>query len=282
MEEPVKIIKGEYYKTGDKKRIKGKAGKKTIAFDFDETIGHFKHLKMIYQCFNSLSQHELNALLDIFPEFFRPGIMAIMEFLAKKKKSGYVCKLCIYTNNQSNGDWVQMVANYIQTKTKCDNLFDDIIKAFKQGNKIIEMRRTTRSKTYADYVSCIMLPEDTIETCFIDDKYFEKMLGDRVYYILPNAYYHKLSKVTMIKRIMSCSAFKYFPQLEMKLVNKLSDNEYANDGLTFEQEIAITKKIMYYVREYLYYPKLPSANTTRRKSKHKHRFTHKIDLNHDL
>lgn len=257
MDVPVKLIKGNYYK-----RRVGKVRKKTIAFDFDETIGHFKHLKMIYHCIDSLTQYEFNMLLDMYPEFFRPGIMSIMEFLASKKKTGDLCKLCIYTNNQCNGDWVQMVANYIQTKVEYPGLFDDIIKAFKQGNKIIEMRRTTKSKTYSDYVSCIMLPEDTVETCFIDDKYYEKMFGDRVYYIWPKAYYHRLSKATMIKRIMSSPL--RFKTMESNLVHCIEENLHKGDS-QIEKEIAISKKIMFLVREYLYYPKLPTANTTRRR-----------------
>jgi hypothetical protein len=79
MNDNVKLIKGEYY--NGKRR---KARKKTIVFDLDETIGHFKHLKILYQCINP-SQQEFNMLLDIYPEFLRPGIMSIMELLADKK-----------------------------------------------------------------------------------------------------------------------------------------------------------------------------------------------------
>ena len=254
----VKLIKGEYY-NGKRRKVR----KKTIVFDLDETIGHFKQLKIIYQCINP-SQQEFNMLLDIYPEFMRPGIMSIMEMLADKKRSGDLCKLSIYTNNQYDGNWVQMIVNYIETKVGLKGLFDDIIKAFKQNNKIIEMRRTTRSKTYSDYISCIMLPEDIVETCFIDDKLFEKMCGDKVYYILPKPYYHRMSKEGIIRRIMlSASPFKYYSDIETRLLETMSENVHKGTS-QLDAEIAITKRIMYLVREYLYYPKLPATHKTRR------------------
>jgi len=256
-EEGVRLIKGNYYYQNKRRKVR----KKTIVFDLDETIGHFKHLKMLYQCINP-SQQEFNVLLDLYPEFMRPGIMSIIEMLAEKKRNGDLCKLSIYTNNQYDGNWVHMIVNYIETKVEYKGLFDDIIKAFKQNNKVIEMRRTTRSKTYSDYISCIMLPEDVVETCFIDDKLFEKMCGDKVYYILPKPYYHRMSKMAMIRRLMM-SQFKYYPDIETRLLDSMTENVHKGAS-QLEAELAITKRIMYLVREYLYYPKLPIIHKTRR------------------
>ncbi len=269
-EEDVRLIKGNYYTTNKRRKVR----KKTIVFDLDETIGHFKHLRLLAQCINPC-QPEFNVLMDLYPEFLRPGIMSIFEMLADKKRNNDLCKLLIYTNNQIVGNWVQMIVNYIETKVKFKGLFDDIIKAFKQNNKVIEVRRTTRSKTYSDYISCIMLPEDIVETCFIDDKLYEKMCGDKVYYIIPKPYYHRLSKANIIRRIMMASQFKYYPDIETQLLDTLTENAHKGE-LQLEAELAITKRIMYLVREYLYYPKLPSASTTRRKSKNKHCSTLKL------
>lgn len=264
----VKLMKGNYYYQNKRRKVR----KKTIVFDLDETIGHFKHLKQLYQCIHSTSQQEFNTLLDLYPEFLRPGIMSIFELLAEKKRSGDLCKLLIYTNNQYEANWVHNIVNYIETKLKYKGLFDDIIKAFKQNNKVIEIRRTTRSKTYMDYISCLMLPEDTVETCFIDDKHYDRMCGDKVYYILPKAYYHRMSKMGIVKRIMSpASPFKYYPELEYRLMEALTENMHKGNYVSrldaskeLEKELAVTKKIMYLVREYLYYPKLPVINKTRR------------------
>ena len=251
----VRVIKGEYY------NIKQKyVRKKVIVFDLDETIGHFFHLQIIHKCFNrELTQEEFNQLLDLFPEFFRPGIITIFELLLNKKKKNNLYKLYIYTNNQNNGEWVQMIVNYIQTKLKSHSLFDKIINAFKINNKIVELKRTSHIKQYSDFIQCTMLPEEIIETCFIDNTYYDKMCEDKIYYILPKSYYHSLKKQVMIQRIMGSS----FPEKEMLkkcLDSSLPENNHTS-GL---DEIAITKKIMYHVREFLYYPKIPRTNKTKR------------------
>jgi hypothetical protein len=251
----VKLITGDYYK---EKRAKQR--KKVIVFDLDETIGHFHHLNIIYKCLaevyqRELSQLEFNQLLDSFPEFFRPGILTIFDFLFSKKKDQSLFKLYIYTNNKCSENWAKMIATYIQSKvSKADiSLFDKIIGAFKIKNKVVELKRTTHSKTYSDFIKCTMLPESTIETCFIDNTYYEKMCDSKVYYILPKAYFHSLKKATMVQRVVTL-----FPIDKELLSSKLSENNHS----TVVNEVAITKKMMYLVREFLYYPKLPHTNKT--------------------
>lgn len=82
----VKLITGNYYK---EKRVR--TNKRVLVLDLDETIGHFHHLNLIYKCLvevlqRELTQEEFNQLLDLFPEFFRPGIMTIFDFLFDKKR----------------------------------------------------------------------------------------------------------------------------------------------------------------------------------------------------
>jgi len=62
---------------------------KVVVFDLDETLGSFGDLfllwtgiKHIHPEFDSFSE-----LLDIYPEFLRTGIFAILQFLSKKKKN---------------------------------------------------------------------------------------------------------------------------------------------------------------------------------------------------
>ena len=80
-ENAVRVVKGDYY-NHKRKHIK----KKVIVFDLDETIGNFSHLQTICKCLSQwlgrdLFQDEFNSLLDLFPEFFRPGIFTILDFL---------------------------------------------------------------------------------------------------------------------------------------------------------------------------------------------------------
>jgi hypothetical protein len=84
------------------------------------------------------------------------------------------------------------------------------------------------------------------------------MCGDRMYYILPKAYYHLLSKSVMIKRVST----KFGSELIEPLMKSVGENNYVSSV----NEGAVTKKIMYYVREFLYYPKLPRTNKTKRVS----------------
>ena len=256
----VKLITGDYYK-GNKRN---KANKRVIVFDLDETIGHFHHLHIIYKCLvevlkRELTQSEFNQLLDLFPEFFRPGILLIFDFLFSKKRDHSLFKLYIYTNNQCSEDWAKMIAYYIQSKVSADvALFDKIIGAFKIKNKVIELKRTSSAKTYSDFVKCAMLPENTVETCFIDNTYYEKMCESKVYYILPKAYFHSLKKAIMIQRTVSLFSTE---ELKDLLNSRLTENNRP----TTANEVSITKKIMYLVREFLYSPKYPHTNKTLRR-----------------
>ncbi len=254
----VKLVKRDYY-NHRRKHIR----KKVIVFDLDETIGHFSHLHPITKCLSKLFDRELyqdefNKLLDVFPEFFRPGILTVLEFLKIKKDKNNVFKIYIYTNNQCNPPWVNMIVNYIQRKLNAPNLFDKLICAFKIRNQIIELGRTCSAKTYSDFIKCTMLPEDIIETCFIDNTYHDKMCKDRVYYILPKSYYHTLKKETIIRRVLSI--FTSNNQLQKLLTDSLEENR----NISLVNEGAITKKIMYYVREFLYYPRYPHTHKTKR------------------
>jgi hypothetical protein len=270
-ENNVQLIKGSYYNKDNSGTnllaVKRKyVRKKVVVFDLDETIGHFSHLQAICKCLvewfgRELFQDEFNTMLDLFPEFFRPGIFTILDFLYNKKHKNELFKLYIYTNNQCNPPWVNMIVHYIERELGIATLFDKTICAFKIKNQVVEIKRTTGAKTYSDFIQCTMLPEDTVETCFIDNTYHDKMCGDRIYYILPKAYYHLLSKSVMVKRVVA----KFGSGLMNLLMKNVSENNYVSSV----NEGAITKKIMYYVREFLYYPKIPRTNKTKRVSSKK-------------
>ena len=257
-ENNVQLIKGDYYN-----RKRKHVRKKVVVFDLDETIGHFSQLQTICKCLcewfgRELFQDEFNSLLDLFPEFFRPGILTILDFLYQKKQKNDLFKLYIYTNNQCDPPWVDMIVRYIEKELSATSLFDKNICAFKIKNQRVELKRTTGAKTYSDFIQCTMLPEETVETCFIDNTYHDNMCGDRIYYILPKAYYHSLNKSTMVKRVSA----KFGSELLQSLMKSLGENNYVSSV----NEGAVTKKIMYYVREFLYYPKIPRTNKTKRNS----------------
>ena len=133
----IEVIIGEYFESQcgfPKENINMKA----IVFDLDETIGQFSNLKQLDNAFEvilrrPLKQEEFNELLDLYPEFLRPGIMTILEFLAHKKKANAFQKMYLYTNNQCGREWVHKIIKYMETKIQ-SQLFDDIICAFKIKN----------------------------------------------------------------------------------------------------------------------------------------------------
>ena len=257
------LIKGDHYNVQArcKKKTVLRNRKKVVVFDLDETIGHFHHLQIIVNCLEDafekeLDQSEFCKLLDLFPEFFRPGIFTVFDFLKTKKQDNLLHKVCIYTNNQvSRDNWVKSIVNYIESRVKSPALFDRIIHAFKIGGRIVEPGRTSNQKIYSDFIRCTMLPEESTEICFIDNTHYEKMCESKVYYIVPRAYFHTLSKSTMIRRALT--QYRH-PRLQDLLSFHLGENMRALS----EDEVAVTKKIMGLVREFFLYPKFPHVSKT--------------------
>jgi len=188
---------------------------KIVVFDLDETLGYFEELGMFWNGINSyiktkkiipnidLDQSFFNKLLDLYPEFIRPNIMLILNYLKKKKIETKCDKIIIYTNNQGPPDWGIMIKNYFDNKLKY-NLFDQIIGAFKINGKQIELCRTTNLKTHKDLIKCVKLPETT-KICFLDDVFHSEMKHPNVYYINIKPYIHGLSYDIIINRFLNSS-----------------------------------------------------------------------------
>ena len=83
---------------------------KVVVFDLDETLGYFVEFGIFWDSLKeyinqnnincNIDQHLFNKLLDLYPEFLRPNIITILQYLKKKKLSNKCSKLMIYTNNQ--------------------------------------------------------------------------------------------------------------------------------------------------------------------------------------
>jgi hypothetical protein len=273
-DEEIELYKGHHYRN-PVAQIKTKA----IVFDLDETIGQFSNLHEITNACEDmlrrpLKQMEFYELLNLYPEFLRPGILTILEFLDYKKRQGSLHKVYLYTNNQCGKEWVDQIVAYINMKIGAiKTLFDDVIYAFKIKNQIVDMRRTTNNKTHEDLIKCTMMKDDSTEICFIDDKKYTRMYGERVYYIQPRPYIHPLSKQDIISRFMENVPVSVAPFGKDVLHNALQAHcrIFPTDGKrNLASDIEITKKIMYYVREYLYFYKTGATP----KQTQKYRRTH--------
>jgi len=206
-EKYVQIYRGKLF------RKRGKPGRsKVVVFDLDETLGSFSDIESLWSGIHAFSKNRsdnqpvFSELMNLYPEFLRTGILSILSFLYDKKTVDESVKLFIYTNNQCPSPWTHMISQYLHMKVarpaSSVELFDQIVCAFKIGDRVVETLRTSHHKTYSDFIRCTMLPK-TFEICFLDNVHFSKMENDRVYYIQPRSYYHGLDYQTIMDRFVS-------------------------------------------------------------------------------
>ena len=184
---------------------------KIVVFDLDETLGYFVELGMFWDALKTYIKHKqinqpidqtlFNNVLDLYPEFLRPNIIEILNYLKDKKDKKHCHKLMIYTNNQGPIEWANYITNYFENKLHF-KIFDQIIAAFKVQGKRVELCRSTHLKTHADLIKCTKLPEET-QICFLDDVYYPDMSNDKIYYINVKPYVHDLDFNTMLNRFLS-------------------------------------------------------------------------------
>jgi len=272
--------------------------KKAVVFDLDETIGSFSDLAILCNYLEKLNiitiepaieitQPLFNELLDMYPEFLRYGMLIIFEYLKYKKKLGECYKIFIYTNNQHSKIWTTYITNYIDFKLNSVKLIDQTICAFKINNKIVEPLRTTMKKTYEDFIKCSLLSK-RVELAFIDDTYYDKMNTDQIYYIQPLPYYHYLTNSEIISRFMNVSVFHNITEMEKGIIqNELHNIFSIRNDLTYEDflinnkmtlthnNIYISKKIMYYVKDFFYLTKRKFKTKKHKPNQKLNRFTHK-------
>ena len=208
------------------------ASNKIVVFDLDETLGYFTQLCLIWESLCCCAKDRnisvefdesvFNKLLDLFPEYIRPNIESILEYL-KTKKTAKNCKnVMIYTNNQRQKFWVNLIKTYFEKKINYE-LFDQIICAFKINGKQVELCRSTHNKTHKDFIKCSKVPKNT-QICFIDDTYFPEMHNDEVYYIKIKPYTYHLSIETIVDRIIKSGLIdKLFHQEKDFCINFLKD-----------------------------------------------------------
>ncbi len=243
---------------------------KIVVFDLDETLGCFVELGIFWdslQKFHNrkLSDEEFFEVVNTFPEFLRPNILNILDYLVDKKKDKSCHKIMIYTNNQGPRSWAQKISLYFDHVVGA-KIFDQIIAAFKVRGKIVEVSRTRQDKSVEDLIRCTHIPKNT-EICFLDDQYHPLMEHDNVYYInikpyafsmpfeeMADRYYRKnglsIDKDDFIMKIVSHMKKYNYPVVEKSVVETHVDN-------------IISKKIITHLEEFF---KRTKKNTTRKKT----------------
>lgn len=233
---------------------------KIVVFDLDETLGYFMEFGMLWDAFKKylkyinsdihINQQLFNNLIDLYPEFLRPNIIEILNYIKKKKLQNKCDKLMIYTNNQGPEEWAKYIIKYFENKISF-KIFDQIIAAFKIEGKQVELCRTTHLKTHSDLIKCTKLPLNT-QICFLDDVFYPDMSNDNIYYINVKPYTYDLAFEDMIKRLLNSEAFVINNKKECKefILEFLKQYNYIfvekeKDALNID--VIVSKKILHHL-----------------------------------
>ena len=248
---------------------------KIVVFDLDETLGYFMELGMFWDALNEyiikqqinlpINQPLFNKVLDLFPEFLRPNILDILNYIKQKKLTNHCNKLMIYTNNQGSTEWVNYITTYFDEQINY-HIFDQIISAFKIRGKRVELCRTTHMKTHSDLIKCTKIPKNT-QICFLDDLFHPNMTNENVYYINLKPYTHDLDFNEMITRLLNsdildiedptyCRKFMldFMKQYHHIFVTKTKETQMIDQ--------IISKKILQHL--YTFFKIKPISNKTKR------------------
>jgi hypothetical protein len=271
-----------------------------VVFDMDETLGYFVEFGVFWDSLNTyiksrtpdghmaqrLGQHEFNQVLDLYPEFIRPNIISILNYL-KHKKSDKLCKgVMIYTNNQGPKEWAQFIKEYFEQTTSLPNLklFDQIICAFKVNGRQVEIGRTTHDKTYNDFIRCTKIPLNT-KICFLDDLYHPEMNNHNVYYIKLKPYVYNLTYDVMIQRFISSQIGKtliqdgdydYFSDFIKNEMNNFDFLYVTKNQQDYDIDKIITKKTMVHLQKFFSKKHLQPTTKSNRNQRNKKKKTAKL------
>lgn len=248
---------------------------KIVIFDLDETLGYFVEFGMFWDSLNkyifennfSEESIDFNTTLDLYPEFIRPNIIPILNYLKYKKHSKCCNKLLIYTNNQGGEFWSSKLIAYFEKKIKT-TLFDQIISAFKINGKRMEICRTSHDKTYHDLIKCSKIPLHA-EICYLDDTYFPKMSNKNVYYIHVKPYIHDLSFEEMITRYQDSGIGVSFIKKDFKdnMLKYMNNYLFTYTPKTHEEieiDKVVSKEIMIHLQHFFKHPISKNKKTKQR------------------
>ena len=243
---------------------------KIVVFDLDETLGCFIELGIFWDSLQkfhnrSLPDEEFFEVMNIFPEFLRPNILNILNYLMDKKKKKSCRKIMIYTNNQGPKSWARKISSYFDNRVGT-KIFDQIIAAFKVRGEIVEVSRTRQDKSVEDLIRCTHIPGNT-EICFLDDQYHPLMEHDNVYYINIKPYsfsmpfdemadrYHQKKGLSVSNEEFVRTMVSYMEKYNYPIVKKSLVESEVDD--------IVSKKIITHLEDFFNRTK---KNTTRRKT----------------
>jgi hypothetical protein len=154
----------------------------------------------------TLINKHFTQIMDLYPELLRPKILDVMRFLSRMKRVKRCSNVMIYTNNTGPISWANNIKNFFNAKARYE-VFDKVIGAFRRPNgEIVEVKRTTHDKTYADLVRCTNMM-GKFEVFFIDDRKHPGMHAENVYVIRVKPYSRHIPMQQFITRFKNSRIF---------------------------------------------------------------------------
>lgn len=236
---------------------------KIVVFDLDETLGYFTQFSIFWSILENylnpnyiLNENDFNKIFSLYPEYLRPNIFNILNFLKLKKITKSCSKILIYTNNNGSKLWSKFIINFFETKLKYSPFIDQIIAAFKINGKQIEIGRTTHKKTHNDLIRCTKLPNN-VEICYIDDNYYPEMINDNVFYINIKPYIYEIDFNILLNRFKSSNIYKILIKNEDEfliyfnnLLDKYNYKVLIKDPNEYEIDKILGKEILIHLQDF--------------------------------
>lgn len=207
--------------------------KKSIIIDFDNTIGYFSQIIYLINIIEKtysrkMNQVDINILLNIYKNSFRPKIFEILKFIHELKEKNIIHSLVLYTKN-NNKIFVKMVLTFIEeyilnSRDKKYNtpIFDDIVFA---------ETKTKMLKPLLEYKRIYYKNED-YHLCFIDNKNYnytkENNSNISIYFIECDDYKFYYTHEEIVQNM----DYKIYSRLNKKLIHKYLKNIYKNKKIS--------------------------------------------------
>lgn len=213
---------------------------RAIIFDLDDTIGHFEQFSIFKFGLDNALEKKIGKqfymkLLDLYPNFFRPGIFNVLNYLKKAKKRDKCLKVIIYTNNNGPREWTILIKNYLEYKINYP-IFDKIITKYDTSSVI--NCRTTDDKTHSDLLKCSNIPKNS-KILFLDDQYHYFMKHRNIKYLKLSGYNFHILPHKMIETFLNSDLGKIVNKNEHKNFTK-----YMINVLNGEKNFKVSKTII--------------------------------------
>jgi len=203
--------------------------KKLIIIDFDNTIGYFSQviylINIIEKTYSrKMTQDDINTLLRIYSNSFRPKIFEILKFIYELKVKNIIHALILYTRNK-NERFVKMVLVFIEEyilqqayNEKDMYMFDDIVFS-ETKTKQLEPLLKMKNMSYND---------EDLRLCFIDNmnyNYEEQSISNITVFFIECDNYKFYYTPEEIARNMD---YEIYSKLNKKIMYKYLKNIYKN------------------------------------------------------